>query len=92
MKTRVVKYWHQTDWLYRVDEWLEAKEDQPLYQHGYPDLGVTGMRKKGEWYWSYVLGGVSMKKAMEVAAARSRGEEFDKEEVVVEFLDGLLAS
>lgn len=84
MKTRVVRYWHKTDWLYRVDCYVESKTDDYTFdpQNGAPIEVIP----KGTWRWTfYTPGGLSRDQAMAIAEKLSKGEDFDTADVIAEF-------
>lgn len=84
MKTRVIRYWHDTDWHYRVERYVCTEKDTPLYSmHG--GLCATSIRKAGTWYWEHVAGGLSLAKAKEIAVAVANKQAYEKHEVVYEY-------
>lgn len=84
MKTRVIRYWHQTDWLYKVQQWTKAtgKEDWIM------DVYTTGVTQvpAGEWYWKHVVGAISLSQAEDIAQRLVNGWQYTNEpDVVAEY-------
>jgi hypothetical protein len=85
MKTRVVRYWLETDWLYKVEGWREATcEEMWVMTGGVANKEFPGV-KAGEWYWSHIAGCLSHDKAMEIAEKRAASLHYDATDVVAEF-------
>lgn len=88
VKTRVIRYWHETDWLYRVEKLLQITGEEVWVTFGYGDprrppfaYGVN----KGDWYWAPVIAGVSRDRAMSVASRLADGLPQEDDDVIAEF-------
>lgn len=82
MKTRVVRYWHQTDWLYKVEAWAQVTEKDKFITIGGHEHSVVPEPKIGEWRWRHIRGAVSRDLAMRIAQGLS---EPNADDVVAEF-------
>lgn len=85
MKTRVVRYWHQADWLYQVEKWEQAEKDTELFSWRIGEHMQT--IPAGTWRWWYVRSGLSEQAARKVAQRLSEqpSEPVDATDVVAEF-------
>lgn len=88
MRTRVIRYWHQTEWLYKVEKYVQATGEEQWTCIGEPDPNAPPNPKAGEWYWTLVAAPLAFKKAFEVARSLSNGQQPDLTDVAAEFNDG----
>ncbi len=92
MKTRVVRYWHESQWLHKVESWACVTGDEqwtilPSSNTEKPDL-VLDSPKKGEWYWRHEAGALSAENALRIARELSEAKNPDRTDVVAEFGEG----
>lgn len=96
MKTRVVRHWNNTDWVFSVESHVQAQEDTPLYSppSRYGVAEQASVWKKGEWRWQpYIVSNgnapgtslFSRDRATLIAARLAEGKEFPDRDVVEEF-------
>lgn len=81
-KTRVLKAWRDTDWVYWVERWWVPEEDTPLFGNGLQQVDTA---KAGEGRWQFVQGNMTKEHALVVADSVSKGGKCGDEEVVAEF-------
>lgn len=92
-RTRVVRYWHKLDWLYKVEEYVQATGEEkwmslspppgmPLL-YGMPADDSTP--QKGDWYWAYVEGALSRERAEQLAKHVAEGIQNVGCDVVAEY-------
>jgi hypothetical protein len=85
VKTRVVRYWHETDWLYKVQEERQVTEADQWVTFGGTRCEVYPKPVVGTNYWFHVAGGLSRENAQRIAKARSEAATVDHTDVVAEF-------
>lgn len=84
MKTRVVRYWHGTDWHHKVEVYDMCEKDELLYSFGSGGAMVTTTCKTGTWYWKFVAAGLTRSKAEEIALKVTNQQPYDILDVVYE--------
>lgn len=83
MKTRVVRYWHGTDWHHKVEVYDLCEKDELLYHlDSYPPK--TSVRTAGTWYWKLVAASLTRSKAEEIALKVTNQQPYDILDVVYE--------
>jgi hypothetical protein len=96
MKTRVVRHWQNTDWVYTVETWEQVKPDDQFVCLGNDRYQLLPTPKVGSWRWRrYIISndgapGVavfSRDRAMSIASRLA--QEFPQEDadVIAEFGD-----
>lgn len=86
MRTRVVRYWYKTDWLYKVEKWAQSEKDEEfLTWEGTRFVPSVQSRKKGEWHWDLVESGLSRERAEAIAGSLADGRRPPDADVVAEF-------
>lgn len=85
MKTRVVRYWHKLDWLYKVEEYVQATGEEKWMSRLYGMPSDDRLPKKGEWYWSFVEGSLSRERAERLAKHVAEGVQDVGCDVVAEY-------
>lgn len=81
MKTRVVRYWLEDQWYYKVEEYVQSNGDEEWIFFGGKAAKDFDAPKKGDWYWKWVGAPLPKDVALEVAHSRAAGNQ----EVVAEF-------
>lgn len=96
MKTRVVRYWGGTDWLYRVETHEQVKESDVFVTIGGQNFEYLPKPEVGSWRWiPYILpnGGASgihsfsRDRAMSIASRLALDLPQEDADVIAEFGD-----
>lgn len=96
MKTRVVRYWHNTDWLYTAQVWTQVKPEDQWISIGGERYDVLPKPEIGSWYWrQYIIpnGGApgicqfSRDRAMSIASRLALDLPQEDADVIAEFGD-----
>jgi hypothetical protein len=85
VKTRVIRYWHQTDWLYKVERYVQATGDEQWVTLRGIKHQVLDVPKAGEWYWAHKRGGISRDLAMSIASRLAVNLPLEDDDIIAEF-------
>jgi hypothetical protein len=85
VKTRVVRYWYETQWLYKVEKYIQADGKEQWMEFGGIRHVVLDAPKAGEWYWAFVAAPLSAEHAAEVAKDLATAKTPDLTDVVAEY-------
>jgi hypothetical protein len=96
LKTRVVRHWHSTDWVYSVEIWEQVKPDDQFVDVGGDRYQLMPTPKVGSWRWRrYIaaIGGTSgiavfsQDRALSIASRLAQNLPQEDADVIAEFGD-----